>query len=260
MFIFEGAIFGDFSLTTRFKTVEGAAEQMAGIAFRIQDEKNFYVVRGSSLGSTFLFYKVVNGERLSLIGRKMDIPKGVWHELTIECKGNQIQCVFNGTQAIPDITDSSFTEGKVGFWTKSDSVSYFGDTKIVYAPKETLAALLVRQTAKKYPRLLGLKLFAATSQRKELHLVASNDGADLGRAATSLELDVVTRDVVYCGRGKKETLVTLPLHDRNGEAIAAVRFVLEPFPGQTEQAALARGKPILKEMESRVRSAKDLTQ
>jgi len=143
---------------------------------------------------------------------------------------------------------------------QSDSVSYFGDTKIVYAPKETLAALLVRQTAKKYPRLLGLKLFAATSQRKELHLVASNDGADLGRAATSVELDVVARDVVYCGRGKKETLVTLPLHDRNGDAIAAVRFVLQPYAGQTEQAALARAMPILRELETRVRSARDLTQ
>ena len=54
--------------------------------------------------------------------------------------------------------------------------------------------------------------------------------------------------------------MTLPLHDRNGDAIAAARFVLSSFPGQTEQTALARARPILKEMESRVRSAKDLTQ
>jgi len=50
------------------------------------------------------------------------------------------------------------------------------------------------------------------------------------------------------------------LHDRNGEAVAAVRIVLQPFPGQTEQAALARATPIVKEMERRVRSAKDLVQ
>ena len=70
---------------------------------------------------------------------------------------------------------------------------------------------------------------------------------------------MVARDVVYCGLEPRETLVTLPLHDRNGDAIAAVRVVLRPFPGQIEQAALARARPIVKEMEKRVRSAKDLT-
>src|SRR5439155_5958586 len=68
LLIFEEETFGDFTLTTRFKTVRGAMEQMAGIAFRIQNETNYYVVRASSLGNTFRFYKVVNGQRGTLIG------------------------------------------------------------------------------------------------------------------------------------------------------------------------------------------------
>jgi hypothetical protein len=259
LLIYEEEAFDDFTLTTRFKTVEGAAEQMAGIAFRIQDETNYYVLRASSRGNTFRFYKFVNGFRSTPVGPEIPIPKGVWQDLRLECKGNQIRCFLNGKQVIPDITDSSFTEGRVGFWTKSDSVSYFADTKIDYAPRQTLAVVLLRQALKKYPRLLGLKIFGATSERKELHIVASDDAKELGRSATKVEEDVVARDVVYCGRGKTQTLVTLPLHDRNGEAIAAVRVVLEPFPGQTEQAALARATPIVKEMERLVRSAKDLT-
>jgi hypothetical protein len=139
-------------------------------------------------------------------------------------------------------------------------VSYFGDTKIVYRPKEPLAALLVRKTLEKYPRLLGLKMYAVTERRTDLHVVASNSQKEIGQAAGDAEKDVVARDVVYCGRGKERTLVTLPLHDRNGEAIAAVCVLLRPFPGQTEQAALARARPIVKEMESRVRSVRDLTQ
>ena len=260
LLVFEGETFGDFTLTTRLKTVDGSVEQMAGVAFRIQDEQNYYVARASSLGNTFRFYKFVQGIRSTPVGPDIEIPKGVWQELRVECQGNQIRCFLNGKQAIPDITDSSFTEGKVGFWTKSDSISYFADTQIVYTPKETLAAVLLSQTLKKYPRLLGLKIFAATGNRRELCVVASADAGELGQPATKVEKDVVTRDVAYCGRGKKETLVTLPLHDRNGEAIAAVRIVLEPFPGQTEQAAVARAAPIVKEMESRVRSAKDLIQ
>ena len=49
--------YGDFTFTTRFKMVDGDTEQMAGVAFRIQDENNFYVVRANVLGSTFYFYK-----------------------------------------------------------------------------------------------------------------------------------------------------------------------------------------------------------
>src|SRR4051794_25553989 len=62
LLIFEDESFGDFNLATRFKTVDGTVEQMAGIAFRLQDENNYYYVRASSLGNTFRFFKVVNGE------------------------------------------------------------------------------------------------------------------------------------------------------------------------------------------------------
>src|SRR5436190_11660338 len=48
LLVFEEEIFGDFTLTTRFKTVRGDKERMAGIAFRIQNETNYYVIRASS--------------------------------------------------------------------------------------------------------------------------------------------------------------------------------------------------------------------
>src|SRR5713101_108358 len=78
LLIFEEETFGDFTLTTRFKTVRGVMEQMAGIAFRIQNETNYYVVRASSLGNTFRFYKIVNGQRGTIFGRDLAIPSGVW--------------------------------------------------------------------------------------------------------------------------------------------------------------------------------------
>jgi hypothetical protein len=240
--------------------VSGAIEQMAGIAFRIQDEKNYYVVRASSLGNTFRFYKVVDGVRLAVVGPDIEIPKAVWHELTVECKGTQIQCFLNGRQVIPTINDSVFPEGKVGFWTKSDSVSYFADTRIIYTPKVTLAAALVRQTLNKYPRLLGLKIYAATAGREEIRTVASNDETEVGQPAGKVEQDVVANGTAYYGKEKEKVAVTLPLRDRNGDSVAAVRVIMKSFPGQTEQNALARATPIVREMESRVRSGSDLTQ
>jgi len=52
----------------------------------------------------------------------------------------------------------------------------------------------------------------------------------------------------------------MPLHDANGESVAAVTVTLKSFPGQTEKNAIARALPIIKQMEARVRSVNDLSQ
>jgi hypothetical protein len=258
LLIFQDETFDDFTLTTHLKTVKGVTEQMAGIAFRVQDETNYYVVRASSLGNTFRFYKVVNGQRSAPIGPEVPIPSGVWHELKIECKGNQIHCLFEGKELIPMLTDNSFARGKIGFWTKSDAVSYFADTKITYTPHELPAQAIVRDTHKKYPRLLGLEIYVLGPDPKQARLVGSNDPKKLGQNGGHAEQDVISRDVVYYGKGKKSVEVTMPLHDRNGDTVAAARVIMSTFPGQTEQNALARALPIVKEMEARITSLQAL--
>jgi hypothetical protein len=50
----------------------------------------------------------------------------------------------------------------------------------------------------------------------------------------------------------------MPLRDRNGDPIAATRLVMESFAGQTQQNALARARPIVKEMQARVQSLDEL--
>src|SRR5436190_2653734 len=104
LLVFEDEVYGDFTLTTRFKTVRGTAEQMAGIAFRILNETNYYVIRASSLGNTFKFYRVVNGIRGVPVGPEVPVPSGVWHEMTVECKDNQIRAQLDGKELI-NLTD-----------------------------------------------------------------------------------------------------------------------------------------------------------
>ncbi|MCL5097226.1 MAG: DUF1080 domain-containing protein [Candidatus Omnitrophica bacterium] len=258
MLIFEGEEFGDFVLTTRFKTVAGEREQMAGIAFRIQDENNYYVVRASSLGGTFRFYKVVNGVRGEFVGTNMVIATNVWHDLTVECKGNRLRFQLDGKQPIPDATDYSFTSGKIGFWTKSDSVSYFVDTRIQYTPREPLAVTLVRDMIKKYPRLVGLAIYVQTNSPPVPHIIASKQPQEIGRPGGEVEQNVISRDTIYCGRNGNKILVTMPIHDRNGESVAAVRVTMKTFLGQTDRNAIARAMPIVHAMEARVRSKNDL--
>jgi hypothetical protein len=261
LFIFEAETFGDFTLTTRFKTVNGKAEQMAGIAFRVQDEKNFYVVRASSLGNTLRFYKVLDGRRGPPIGPDLPIPAGVWHELAIQCKAAQIRCSFDGKELI-SVSDkvNALTSGKIGFWTKSDSVSYFVDTKIVYTPFQPPAQRIVREMSSHYPRLLGLKIYVPGPEPNSTRVVASQNETEIGSAGSATEQAVIGRAETYYGKEKDAVSVIMPLRDRNGEAIAAVRVVMKGFKGQTEENAIVRAAPIVKAIQGRIQSIEDLAE
>ncbi|PWU09336.1 MAG: hypothetical protein C5B50_27570 [Verrucomicrobia bacterium] len=258
LLVFEEETFSDFRLTTRFKTVGGVADQMAGIAFRLQNETNFYVIRASSLDNTLRFYKMVEGERGPLIGPPTPIPHGVWHDLAIECKGNSISCQLDGKEAMPALGDSSFSNGKIAFWTKSDSVSYFGTTRIIYTPREAPAKALMHEMTQKYPRLVGLQIFVTAPGSKTTKLVASKNEADVGKPGSKIEEAVISQGTVYYGKEKNSVSVVMPLRDRNGEPIAAVRVIMKTFPGETEQTSIVRATPIVKDMQSRVRSLEDL--
>lgn len=254
--------FGDFKFSTRFKIAGGVLAQMAGIVFRYQDEKNYYVLMASALDDRFWFFKVVNGQRGQLIGPKIDISENQWHEMSVECEGNHIHCLFDGKEIIPMITDSSFITGKLGFWTKSDSVSYFADSKITYTPRETLATTIVQDTLTKYPKIVGLKIYATRPGGSSPVVVAGNDAKQLNQPAGDVERDVIQNGKSYYGKNKKAGTVTLtlPLRDRNGDSIAAVAIVLKTFPGETEDAAALRAHTVIESMQPRVTSLEDLLQ
>lgn len=257
LLIYQKTKFDDFTLTTKFKLVEGIVEQMAGIVFRYQDEKSFYVIRASGLGGNVRFYKVVGGIRGQLIGPNVPVPSGEWHELKVQCRGNKIQAWLNGREVIPELTDTSFSSGKIGFWTKSDSLTRFADTRIIYEPREPLAQAIVRDLVTAYPRLVGVKIYVSDESGTP-RIIASKDPKEIGTAGGATEADVIAHGHVYEGREKGTVSVVQSLRDHNGEPIAAVRFVMDSFPGQTEQAVLQRALPMVKEMQARVRNLEEL--
>lgn len=260
LFILDDQEFGDFTLTTRFKLAAGVIEQMAGIAFRMQNESNYFYIRASGLYNTLRFIPVVNGELRAPIGNDIQIPKGVFNELKIQCAGNQIRCWLNGVEALPALSDATFTAGKIAFWTKSDSVTYFTDTLITYKPRESLASILAREAKEKHSRVQAIRIVARQSDGSH-KIIAGTRANEIGAAANEVETDVIKNDKKYVGKNKEENfmIATLPLHDKNGDVIAAVRFELEPFPGQTEKNVLARTLPIVRDMEARVAANKELS-
>jgi hypothetical protein len=260
LLIYNDEAFGDFTFTTRLKTVRGVMEQMAGIAFRIQNETNFYVVRASSLGNNLRFYKVLDGQRGPLVGHDLPIPTGTWHELKIQCQGRDIRCSLDGNELI-SVNDkvNPFLSGKIGFWTKSDSVSYFTDASVTYTPLIPPAQALVRSVMAENSKLRGLRIYVAGKEPGSSRLVASHDASELGKPGGETERKVLARGETYYVKGKPAVTVIKPLRDRNGDVIAAVRVQLRSFPGQTEENAVIRAAPILRQLQERVQSLQDLT-
>jgi hypothetical protein len=258
MLVYEGERFGDFTLSARVRTVAGEVAQMAGLVFRWQDERNFYVVRVSSMGNTVRFYKVVDGIRSTPIGPELAVERGVWHRLKIECEGNQIRCWFNDRELFPALTDNSFTTGRIGLWTKSDAVSEFTDLALIYRPEVILARRLVQQGMSDFGRLVGLKIYAAAPGTDEVHLVASSAEEALGVAAGRIEAEVAREGTVYHGKERGVASVVLPLRDRNGDPVAALRVQMKSFVGQTRDNALVRAKAVADRLSREVKSRDDL--
>ena len=58
---------------------------------------------------------------------KETVASGQWHTLRVEFASNKFTLLFNGKKLF-DVEDTTFTEaGRVGVWTKADSVTLFDD-------------------------------------------------------------------------------------------------------------------------------------
>jgi hypothetical protein len=119
----------------RFKAIAGSQDRAAGIVWRAKDANNYYVTRANALEDNVVLYKTVNGTRsaLDIVGRKggygvnVAVPSGTWHTLRIDFKASRFSVSFNGKQLF-EVEDSTFTDaGKVGLWTKADSVTLFDE-------------------------------------------------------------------------------------------------------------------------------------
>jgi hypothetical protein len=132
----------DGFVEVKFKAVAGSQDRAAGIVWRAKDATNYYVTRANALEDNVVLYKTVNGVRspLDIVGRKggygvnVPVPANTWHSLRIDFRGSRFSVSFNGKQLF-EVDDSTFPDaGKVGLWTKADSVTLFdevtyGETK-----------------------------------------------------------------------------------------------------------------------------------
>jgi Domain of Unknown Function (DUF1080) len=125
----------DGFIEVKFKAIAGSEDRAAGLVWRARDANNYYVVRANALEDNVVLYKTVNGTRsaLDIVGRKggyginVAVPANQWHGLRIDFSGNRFRVLYNGKQLF-EVEDSTFSSpGKVGLWTKADSVTLFDE-------------------------------------------------------------------------------------------------------------------------------------
>jgi hypothetical protein len=129
----------DADISVKFKPVSGRVDQGAGLVWRYRDKDNYYIVRANALENNVVLYKVQNGKRTDLplkgegrtYGKKTTVPSGAWSTLGVDVKGNLFAVSLNGTK-LYEVEDATFPDaGKIGLWTKADSVVRFDDLRIV---------------------------------------------------------------------------------------------------------------------------------
>ena len=132
--IFDSVIAKNVDVSLKFKPVGGRVDQAGGIAVRVLDGDNYYVVRANALEDNVRFYRVVKGRRQQIDGVNTKVTGGEWHSLGLKAQGERFTIEFDG-KTLFTTSDKTFAgAGKIALWTKSDSVTRFDQISIDVLP------------------------------------------------------------------------------------------------------------------------------
>ncbi|HJV34263.1 hypothetical protein [Geomonas sp.] len=113
-------------LSVKMRPVAGLSEQGGGVVWRALDGRNYYLASYNPLSGEFLLYKVQNFGRIQL-GRAQTGSFAGWRTIRVVMTGDHIEGYLDGRKYL-DARDGSFPEaGRIGLWTRGDSLTYFDD-------------------------------------------------------------------------------------------------------------------------------------
>lgn len=122
--------FKEGTISLRFKGIDGRIDQAAGILFNLQPNGDYLTVRANALEDNLVLFQFVKGKRSSVEWvRNTPTPSGEWHDLKVEVKGKTVKGYLDGKHYLTHELDEPVS-GRIGLWSKADSVVYFDDLKI----------------------------------------------------------------------------------------------------------------------------------
>ena len=115
-------------ISIRFQIVDGQLDQCAGILFNLKPNGDYLTVRFNGKEDNLVLWTFNKGKR-SFVKRgseDMPLPLKHWEDMKVVIKGTKLEGYLNGKPLL-EYTLAEPVSGKVGVWSKTDSVSYFDE-------------------------------------------------------------------------------------------------------------------------------------
>lgn len=117
----------DGFVEVKFKPLSGKEDQAGGVVWRLKDANNYYIARANALEDNVTIYHTINGRRTEKKRTNTKVAANVWHTLRVDFVGTHFTVTYDGKKVL-EWDDETFKDaGKVGVWTKADSVTEFDD-------------------------------------------------------------------------------------------------------------------------------------
>jgi hypothetical protein len=120
--------FQNGEISIRFKLVEGTLDQCAGILFNLKPNGDYLTVRFNGKEDNLVLWTFNKGKRSFVKKGSENMPLAMkqWHTMKIAINGQKLEGYLNGKLLLQyDLPEP--VSGKIGVWSKTDSVSYFDD-------------------------------------------------------------------------------------------------------------------------------------
>lgn len=117
-------------ISVRCKAVSGKVDQACGLVFRYQNDRNYYVTRANALEDNINLYRVIDGRRQEFAGWSGKVSGNAWHTLRADANGDHFEVYWDGKKVIDAHDAAILKAGRVGLWTKADSMTYFDDLRV----------------------------------------------------------------------------------------------------------------------------------
>ena len=115
-------------IAMRFQLLGGALDQCAGILFNLKPNGDYLAVRFNGKEDNLVLWTFNKGVRKFVKKGAEDMPLAMreWHSMKISVHGTKLEGSLNGKHLL-DYTLPEPVSGKVGIWSKTDSVAWFDD-------------------------------------------------------------------------------------------------------------------------------------
>lgn len=119
--------FTDGEISMKFKGIDGRIDQAAGILFDLKQNGDYLAIRANPLENNLVLWKFERGKRSSVKWvRDVKTTSNQWHSIKLVVKGTKIEGWVNGALVLTHENVAPIS-GRVGIWSKADSVVYFDD-------------------------------------------------------------------------------------------------------------------------------------